>query len=150
MLSILYPLLSWPRSLLYVPCICIKALLYPSFAFGWSDSSMNFPFHASKLFSAPGMHLGGQDLHCIFFVYASKVFCTSYLLLVGYNLHCIYILLGAFFWNTGWYFLRVLKVFDEPLGESNTERQVKSISRYFKRRHLIIYLLSNSKKLPLG
>ena len=37
----------------------------------------------------------------------------------------IYILLGAFFWNTGWYFLRVLTVFDEPLGESNTERQVK-------------------------
>ena len=37
----------------------------------------------------------------------------------------IYILLGAFFWNTGWYFLRVLKVFDEPLGESNTERRVK-------------------------
>ena len=36
-----------------------------------------------------------------------------------------YILLGAFFWNTGWYFLRVLKVFDEPLGESNTERRVK-------------------------
>ena len=29
----------------------------------------------------------------------------------------IYILLGAFFWNTGWYFLRVLTVFDEPLGE---------------------------------
>ena len=26
-------------------------------------------------------------------------------------------MLGAFFWNTGWYFLRVLKVFDEPLGE---------------------------------
>ena len=26
-----------------------------------------------------------------------------------------YILLGAFFWNTGWYFLRVSKVFDEPL-----------------------------------
>ena len=37
----------------------------------------------------------------------------------------IYILLGAFFWNTGWYFLRVLKVFHEPLGESNTERRVK-------------------------
>ena len=36
-----------------------------------------------------------------------------------------YILLGAFFWNTGWYFLRVLTAFDEPLGESNTERQVK-------------------------
>ena len=30
----------------------------------------------------------------------------------------IYILLGAFFWNTGWYFLRVLKVFDEPLGDN--------------------------------
>ena len=46
-------------------------------------------------------------------------------------------------------FLRVLKVFDEPLGESNTERQVKNISRYFKRRH-IIYLLSNSKKFTPG
>ena len=37
----------------------------------------------------------------------------------------IYILLGTFFWNTGWYFLWVLKVFDEPLGESDKERRVK-------------------------
>ena len=43
-----------------------------------------------------------------------------------------------------------MKVFDEPLGESNTERQVKNISRYFKRRHLIIYLLSNSKNFTPG
>ena len=35
-----------------------------------------------------------------------------------------YVLLGIFFRNTG-YFLRVLKVFDEPLGKSNTERRVK-------------------------
>ena len=47
-------------------------------------------------------------------------------------------------------FLRVLKVFYEHLGESDTETS-RNISRYFKRRHLIIYLLSNSKKiLPLG
>ena len=45
-----------------------------------------------------------------------------WIILVNVN---IYILLGAFFWNTGWYFLRVLKVFDEPLGESNTERRIK-------------------------
>ena len=32
-----------------------------------------------------------------------------------------YILWGTFFWNTGW----VLKVFDEPSGESNAERRVK-------------------------
>ena len=39
--------------------------------------------------------------------------------------HIIDIFLGAFFANTSWYFLRVLTVFDEPLGESNTERQLK-------------------------
>ena len=43
-----------------------------------------------------------------------------------------------------------MRVFDEPLGESNTERQVKNISQYFKRRHLIIYLLSNSKTFTPG
>ena len=50
-------------------------------------------------------------------------------------------------------------VFDESLGESNTERRVtispgiskvkykpcKNISRYFKRRHVMIYLLLNHK-----
>ena len=33
--------------------------------------------------------------------------------------------------------------FDEPLGESNTQRLVKIISQCFKRQHLIMYLLSN-------
>ena len=43
-----------------------------------------------------------------------------------------------------------MKVFDEPLGESNTERRAENINQYFKRRHLIIYLLSNSKTFTPG
>ena len=58
---------------------------------------------------------------------------------------CICILLSAFFWNTYWYFYWVSKVFDESSGESNTEKTSKNINQYFKRRHLIIYLLSNHK-----
>ena len=43
-------------------------------------------------------------------------------------------------------FLRVLKVFDEPLGESSTERRVKLSAGVSKEgAHLIIYLLSSHK-----
>ena len=56
-----------------------------------------------------------------------------------------FILLGAFFLI----FLRVLKVFDESLDESDTERQVKTSAGISEERHLIMYLLSNSKISPL-
>ena len=46
--------------------------------------------------------------------------------------------------------MRVLKVFDEPLGESNTERQIKISAGISKEGNLIIYLLSNSKKFTPG
>ena len=43
-----------------------------------------------------------------------------------------------------------MKVFDEPLGESNTERRVKISAGISKRRHLILYLLSNLKNFTPG
>ena len=61
-----------------------------------------------------------------------------------------YILLGAFFWNTG-YFLRVLKVFDESLGESNTERQVKKYQPVFQKKEPDnIFIVKFIKFTPWG
>ena len=46
-------------------------------------------------------------------------------------------------------FLRVFKASDEPLGKSKYGKTSKSASRYFKGRHLIIYLLSNYRISPI-
>ena len=51
----------------------------------------------------------------------------------------INILLGAFFWNTGWYFLLVFLYLTRLKARQILSRLVKNISLYFKRRHLIIY-----------
>ena len=60
-----------------------------------------------------------------------------------------YILLGTLVLKYNLIFLCVLRVSDKPLGKSNTERREKN-GQYFKRKHLIIYLLSNSKFHPRG
>ena len=43
-----------------------------------------------------------------------------------------------------------MKVFDEHLGESNTERRVKISASISKEGHIITYLLSNSKHFTPG
>ena len=55
-----------------------------------------------------------------------------------------YILLGTFFWNTGWYFMSLESIL-RAFNSDKYRKTSKNISRYYKRRHLIIYLLSIHK-----